>query len=68
MDTGEQLGCRTFFFCVTRTKLKEYNLVTKDQEPIQLYDKRENLIEVQRIKKDPLPVENLCSRKYKIKL
>ena len=40
------------YLCVTRTKLKEYNLVTKDQEPIQLYDKRENLIEVQRIKKE----------------
>ena len=40
------------YLCVTRTKLKEYNLLTKDQQPIKLYDKRDNLIEVQRIEKE----------------
>lgn len=40
------------YLCVTRSKLKEYNVVTKDQEPIKLYDKRDNLIEVQRIEKE----------------
>ena len=40
------------YLCVTRSKLKEYNLVNADQQPIKLYDKRENLIEIQRIKKE----------------
>jgi len=43
------------YLCVTRSKLKEYNLVNPDQEPIKLYDKRDNLIEVQRIEKENNP-------------
>jgi transposase len=40
------------YLCVTRSKLKEYKLVNADQPPIKLYDRRENLIEVQRIEKE----------------
>lgn len=40
------------YLCVTRSKLKEYKAVNPDQKPIQLYDKGENLIEVQQVKKE----------------
>lgn len=43
------------YLCVTRSKLKEYKAVKTDQELIKLYDKRDHVIEVQRIVKENNP-------------
>ena len=39
------------YLCVTRSKLKDYELVNAEADPVVLYDKRNNSIEIKSVKK-----------------